>query len=103
MCRPGTAQHNIVLLVEEVGRVSRIHRHRVEALPWTEDSAGPLPDAAHVTLPGKDVAVSSDWRGVPILESYIGTIEVDKQLLLALSIHLSDSGCRWGRDFDTVI
>ena len=50
MCRPRAAQYNIVLLVEEIGRVSWVQRHGLETLMATEWRARPLPDTANGRL-----------------------------------------------------
>lgn len=50
MCSPRAAQYNIVLLVEEIGRVSWVQRHGLETLMATEWRARPLPDTANGRL-----------------------------------------------------
>jgi len=40
---------------------------------------------------------------MPVLEAHIGTVKVDEELLLALSIDLSDSGCGRWRDLDSIV
>jgi hypothetical protein len=101
--RPGAAEHDVVLLVEEVGCLSRVERHRGETLPGAEDGTGPFPDASHVPLTGKGVTSSSDRRGVPVLESNIGSVQVDEELLLALSVDLGDGRRGRWRDLYSVV
>lgn len=56
-----------MLLVEEVGRISRIQRHGGEAVPLPEDGARPFPHTPHLSLAGESVAIGRDGDRVPTL------------------------------------
>lgn len=45
-----------------------------------EDGAGPFPDPAHLTLSSEFVAVRGHGDGMPMVEAYIGTLEVCEEL-----------------------
>lgn len=61
--------------------VSWIQLHRREAIVLLQHSACPFPSAAHLTLTGQNVAMSGHRCGMPVLEAYIGALEIDEQLV----------------------
>ncbi len=69
-----------MFLVEEVCRVSGIELRGLEFVPLTQDGAGPLPDAAHLSLARKAIAAIGHGYRVPMVETDVGTIEVAEQL-----------------------
>jgi hypothetical protein len=73
-----------MLVIEEVGRVPGVHGHRLEATPLLESRACPLPYSAHARLTSEFIAVACHRHGVPMLESNISTIEVEKESVLTL-------------------
>lgn len=77
---PRTTEDDVVLLVEEVGRVQRVQRHGLEALVAAERRTRPLPDAAHLGLSSEDVAPRCHWHRVPVLEADVGIGKVEEQL-----------------------
>lgn len=94
---PRAAEHNVVLAVEEVGRVRRVERHGLEALVARQRRARPLPDAAHARLARERIAAGRDGLRVPRLETDVGTVEVNVQRGLGGAAAIDrDSGCeRW--------
>lgn len=108
MSRPGTAQDNVMLLVEKVGSVARVDGHRLKAIPPPKHGARPLPDTAHLGLPSEVTAVGRDRDGVPVLEADVGAVEIDEEAgfrrgARRASIDLDIAGRdRRGRFFDTV-
>jgi hypothetical protein len=48
--------------------------------------AGPLPNAAHISLATELVSICGDCNRVPMLETYIRTLKVGEELLRALPI-----------------
>jgi hypothetical protein len=69
-----------MLAVEKVSRVPGVQRHGLERLPALQHAAGPLPHAARVGLPREAAPVARDRHGVPMLEAYVGAVEVDEEL-----------------------
>ena len=68
-----------MLLVEKVGRIPRVQRHGLEAVPFPERGARPLPHASHLRLAGEPVAVCCDGHRVPLLESNVGTGQAEEE------------------------
>lgn len=79
---PRTAENNIVLLVEKVGRVAWVERHGLEAVPLAQRRTGPLPHAAHPALPTEPVAVGCHGDGMPVLEANIGAVEFNEEIFV---------------------
>lgn len=79
-----------MLVVKKVGSVSRVKRHGDEAVPGSQYGAGPLPHATHLSLSRQATPTSCHWDWVPMVESHVSTIQVYKELLLALSINLGN-------------
>lgn len=70
----------------------------------SENGACPFPDSSHLSLAGEPVTSGCDGDGVPVLESNVGTVEVDKELVMrrrASADRTRTSG--WRRLFDTVV
>lgn len=82
MRRTRSAQHNVVLLVEKVVRVTGVDGHGFEPFPLAEHGAGPLPHAAHLGLAGQTVAGAGHRHRVPVLEADVGAVEVDKEVFV---------------------
>lgn len=78
MGRPRAAQHNIMLAVEEVGRVRGIQRHGLEAVVLHQRRACPLPHAAHARLAGERAAPRRHRLRVPATEADVGAGQVDE-------------------------
>lgn len=95
MRRPRTAQHDVVLLVKEVGRVARVDAHGAEPFVRPQDGAGPLPDAAELALAGEGAAVGGYGNGVPVEEAGVGVAEIGEEG--------RGGGCRWGSFLDAVV
>lgn len=77
---PRTAQHDIMLPIKEISRVSRVQLHGLKPFVACERGTGPLPHAAHLTLADEVRASRCDGLGVPVAEADIGTREVDEEV-----------------------
>lgn len=44
--------------------------------------ASPFPDASHLTLAGKFVAILNDGRRMPVFEPNVAAVEIDKYWLM---------------------
>lgn len=77
---PRAAQHDIMLPVEEISRVSRVQLHGLKPFVAREGGTGPLPHAAHLTLADEVGASRRDGLGVPVAEADVGTGEVDEEV-----------------------
>lgn len=74
---PRAAQHNVVLVVEEVGRVRWVEGHGAEAGVSAERRAGPFPDTAKFGAAGEGVvALGGDGGRVPAGEADVGAGEI---------------------------
>src|SRR4029079_9392696 len=65
------ALHDVVLAIEEIGRIAGIELKRLKTRKRRELGGGPLPPVAHeVGDPERALALSkgADWRRVPTLE-----------------------------------
>lgn len=95
--RPRATQNNIVLAVEEVGRVRGVQGHGLEALVGEQGRAGPLPRAAHLTLAGEAATTVGDGDGVPVTEADVGFAEVDVQAVVVSGVAIGTPGRGLGR------
>lgn len=69
-----------MLSVEEVGGITRIERHSLEALVSFQSGAGPLPQASHTSLPSQLVAVLGDGHRMPVFETHVRVFKVDEEV-----------------------
>ena len=81
MSRPRSTKDNVVFSVKEVGGVTRIERHSLEALVSFQSGAGPLPQASHASLPSQLVAVLGDGHWVPVFETHICVSNIDEKVM----------------------
>lgn len=52
-----------------------------------QHGAGPFPHSTQVSLPGEFASVLGDRNWVPVLETYVGSLEVDEELMQVRTRH----------------
>lgn len=102
---PRTTQNDMMLAVEEIRyfklarpplwgtsaggcaltSVSRVDLHSLESIMRHKRRASPFPDASHFTLAGEFVAVLDDGSWVPVFETNVAFVEIDKHRQGSLS------------------
>ena len=70
-----------MLAIEEVGGITGVQVHCLESIVWRQWCAGPFPKTTKIALSAETVAVARDWRGMPVAETYIAIIKLDKELV----------------------
>lgn len=58
--------------------ISRVNLHSLESVMRQKRRASPFPDASHFTLAGEFVAVLDDGSWVPVFETNVAFVEIDK-------------------------
>ena len=81
---PGPAENDIVLAIEEVGRVAGVERHGLKAGVRFEGGAGPLPNSTKGGLTRELTTPSRGHSaGVPVGETDVCAGQVDEQVSAA--------------------
>lgn len=62
--------------------IKRIQSHGLEAIPFPERRASPLPDATHLALATQAVSVCRDGGGMPVLEPNVSPVQVDEEIFI---------------------
>ena len=79
-CCPAASKTHIMLAIEEVGSVSGIENHGLEAFMSSQRCAGPFPQSSVITLTTKMI-ISGDRSGMPVLETDVPPLKVDEQVI----------------------
>lgn len=79
--RPASTETNIVLAIEEVGRIARIKVHGLESIMWRQRCASPFPKTPEIALSAQPVAVACYGCRMPVAKRDIAIVELDKELV----------------------
>lgn len=77
---PTATETNIVLLIEEIGGITRVECHWLETLIRRQRATSPLPKASGIALTTQATSITCHRRRVPKLEPDVSTLKIQEQI-----------------------